>query len=232
MNRFGIMAVVSSEEIVVTCLLFCWIIFVVAVLTKYLYTFMMRRNFEHHVAIYYNRKVIHMLTGGLVAVFAPSLFKTPLLPFISALILGLLTFIPHKLGKLMYWFQTEENMYEVSFCIMWGVVIALGWLLSGGNFIISVLPVIFMSFGDAITGVVRNILYKKRTKSWYGNLVMAMFTIPTGAILGFAGILAGAAASFIEHFEFNPIDDNVTVPLTSFLILILANYFAPGLLTF
>ncbi|MEM3090972.1 MAG: dolichol kinase, partial [Candidatus Bathyarchaeia archaeon] len=86
--------------------------------------------------------------------------------------------------------------------------------------------------GDAVTGIVRNILYKRRTKSWWGNLAMAFFSIPTGAFLGVAGMIAGAAASFIEHFESNPIDDNITVPLSSFLVLVLAKAFAPWLLSF
>jgi dolichol kinase len=87
-----------------------------------------------------------------------------------------------------------------------------------------------MSIGDAITGIVRNILYKRRTKSWWGNLAMALFSMIAGAIVGFAGVLAGAAASLIEHFEFKPIDDNVLIPVTSFAILILAKIFAPWLL--
>jgi len=61
---------------------------------------------------------------------------------------------------------------------------------------------------------------------------MASFSVPIGATLGFAGIIAGALASFIEHFEFNPIDDNVTVPALSFIILLLAKVFAPWMLTF
>jgi len=114
---------------------------------------------------------------------------------------------------------------------MWGVILTLGWLISGGNFWFGVLPVLFMSFGDAVTGIVRNMLYKRRTKSWWGNLVMALFTIPAGSVLGLAGIAAGAVASLIEHFEFNPIDDNVTIPLSSFLILALARLYAPWMLT-
>jgi dolichol kinase len=115
---------------------------------------------------------------------------------------------------------------------MWGLVITVGWVISEANFWFGVLPVIFMSIGDAVTGIVRNILYKRRTKSWWGNLAMALFSIPVGMILGFAGVIAGAVASLIEHFEYNPIDDNVTVPLSSIIILILAKFIAPWLLTF
>jgi dolichol kinase len=221
---------ISIEETVATVLLFGWVIFVATVLTRSLYNHMKRRNVEHNVAVYYNRKAIHMLTGGLVAVIVPFIFKTPIFPFAMAMLLAVFLYLPHKVGKLLLWFQTEANTYEVSFCIMWGLTITLGWIVSEHNFWFGVLPVLFMSFGDAITGIVRNVLYKRRTKSWWGNLAMASFSIPTGAMLGIAGIIAGAAASFIEHFESNPIDDNVTVPLVSFIILILAKFFAPTLL--
>jgi dolichol kinase len=224
---------ISVGEGVVTAVLFVWVIFVAEFLTKKFYGYLIGRGFQHYVAVYYNRKIIHILTGGVVAVLVPFIFETPIFPFAMAMLLAVFLYVPHRRGKLMYWFQTEENAYEVSFCIMWGAVIALGWFISGGeNFWFGVLPVIFMSVGDAITGIVRNILYKRRTKSWWGNLAMASFSIPAGTVLGGAGIIAGAIASFIEHFESNPIDDNVTVPLSSFLILVLAKVFTPWLLSF
>ena len=226
------MLLISFEEVIATVILFAWVVFVVAFLTKRLYGVMMKRKFSHNVAVYYNRKVIHILTGGLVAFLTPLIFKTPILPFSMAMLLSVLTYVPHKTGKLMYWFQTEENMYEVSFCVMWGIVITFGWLVSGGNFWFGALPVLFMSVGDAVTGIVRNMLYKRRTKSWWGNLAMALFSISIGATLGLAGIIAGALASVIEHFEFNPIDDNITVPASSFIILLLTKVFAPWMLTF
>jgi len=221
---------ISVEETAATVLLFAWVIFTAYFLTANLYAYMKECGLENNVAVYYNRKVIHILTGGVVATLVPFIFKTPILPFTMAMLLAVFLYIPHKRGKLLYWFQTEDNSYEVSFCIMWGTILTLGWILSEGNFWFGVLPVIFMSVGDAVTGVVRNLLYKKRTKSWWGNLAMASFSIPTGAVLGAAGILAGAAASFIEHFEANPIDDNITVPLSSFIILLLAKFYAPWLL--
>jgi dolichol kinase len=223
---------VSTEEAVATALLFAWVIFVAAALTRKLYGWMVGHSAQHNVAVYYNRKVIHILTGGFVAFLVPHVFSTPIFPFAMASLLAVFLYIPHKRDKLMYWFQTEENTYEVSFCIMWGAVITLGWIISGGNFWFGVLPVLFMSVGDAITGIIRNILYKKRTKSWWGNLAMASFSIPVGlAVLGLAGAVAGATASIIEHFESNPIDDNITVPLSSFIILVLAKLYAPWLLT-
>lgn len=222
---------ISVGETAATVLLFAWVIFTAYFMTANLYTYMRKLGLENNVAVYYNRKIIHILTGGVVAALVPFIFKTPILPFTMAMLLAVFLYIPHRRGKLLYWFQTEDNAYEVSFCIMWGNILALGWLLSEGNFWFGVLPVVFMSVGDAVTGIVRNLLYKRRTKSWWGNLAMASFSIPTGAVLGVAGIMAASVASFIEHFEANPIDDNITVSLSSFIVLLLAKFYAPWLLT-
>lgn len=223
---------IYPEELAITLLLFLWIIFLVKVLTRKLYDFMMKHNFEHNVAVYYNRKIIHILAGGLCALVVPIAFKSFILPLAMSFIIAAVLFIYHKNGHhLMRWFQTEDNMYEVSFCIMWGLTITLGWIFSGGDLRIGVLPILFMSIGDAITGIVRNLLYKRRTKSWWGNLAMASFSMIIGAVMGFAGVLAGAAASLVEHFEFKPVDDNVLIPITSLSILLLAKVFAPWTLT-
>ena len=223
---------VTVEEIITTIVLFCWVIFVATVITRTFYRRMRNRGIDHYVAVYYDRKIIHILAGGLCGVIASLMFKTPLLPFIMSMFLAVFLYIPHGMHKILFWFQTEDNMYEVSFCIMWGVVISLGWLVSGGNFWFGVIPVLFMAVGDALTGIVRNIIYKKRTKSWWGNLARLLFSIPVGATLGVAGILAGTIASFVEHFEFKPIDDNIPVPSVSFIVLIIAKFYAPWLLTF
>ena len=155
----------------------------------------------------------------------PIYFKSFILPLTMSLLLAVFLFISHRTnGQLMYWFQTEDNMYEVSFCIMWGLIITLGWVLSDGDLRVGVLPILFMSIGDAVTGIERNTLYKKRTKSWWGNLAMAIVSVIIGAAMGLAGILAGVTASLIEHFEFRPIDDNVLISFTSLSILLMANF--------
>ncbi len=203
-------------------ILFIWVMVVVYPITKNLYKYMRNKGLSHVKAVYYNRKVIHILAGGLVALTVPYFFQTPLLPGILAVILAVATYLPHRSGKLMYWFQVEDNMYEVNFCIMWGIVISFSWLIFH-NWWYGVIPIVFMAFGDGITGIVRNMLYNRRTKAWIGNLAMALLTIPVGYItLGYIGGLAGLLASIIEHFEIKPlIDDNITVPLISFLTLLI-----------
>lgn len=223
---------ITLTEVLVTIILFIWVAFVVTILTKKVYKLLVSRGNEHKIAVYYNRKIIHMLAGGVAAIVVPFVFSTPILPLIFAAILAAFIYVPHRTGKLMGWFQVCENCYEVSFAVMWGAVLSLGWFFSGGNFWFGVVPALFMAFGDAITGVVRNLIYKRRTKSWYGNLAMASISIPTGAILGPVGVLSGAIASIIEHFEFGIIDDNITVPAVTLALLLTVNYFVPGFLAF
>lgn len=214
---------ISAGEVSLAIVLFIWIMILAGFLTRLFYEALTKRGVEAHVAVYYNRKIIHMLAGGLVALLVPFYFKTPLVPFMLAMALAALNYIPHKTGRLFYWYQTPENMYEVHFCIMWGICLAAGWLLTGNPWF-GVLPIIFMSFGDAITGIVRNAMFRKRTKSWWGNLAMAVVTIPVGALVfGVVGAGIAALCSFIEHYEFGVIDDNVTVPLAALVILLLVN---------
>jgi phytol kinase len=60
-----------------------------------------------------------------------------------------------------------------------------------------------MAVGDSATGVVRNLLFKRRTKHWVGNIAMAAVSVPIGwYYLGVAGALAGLLASAVERFEF------------------------------
>jgi len=211
---------ISPEEVIIAIALFAWILLLTSFLTRKLYDLMIRRGLEHGVAVYYNRKIVHIFAGGLVAFIAPFHFESPLIPSIFAAILAIMTYIPHRTGKLLYWFQVPENMYEVHFCIMWGVGLAAGWLLTGNPWF-GALPIIFMSIGDAVTGLLRNAMFKRRTKSWWGNLAMAITTIPIGAtILGIPGAIAALICSFVEHYEFGVIDDNITVPLTALLLLI------------
>jgi len=204
-------------EVAYTAVLLLWIIFVVLYISKKCYEAVAGR-YGHRVGVYFSRKVIHALTGGLVALMIPYLFKTPLFPFAAAMLLAVLTYLPHRRGKLMYWFQVEENMYEVDFCIVWGAVVAVSWLIDR-TFWLGVLPLVFMSFGDGVTGLVRNFVYRRRTKAWIGNLAMAALCVPVGFLArGVAGALAGLVASVIEHYEF--VDDNVSVPLSALGVLL------------
>jgi len=196
--------------------------------TKFLYNYMRKRGASHSVAVYYNRKLIHIFAGGVVALLVPKVFTGAAIPLALSILLAFITYLPHRGGKLMYWFQVEENMYEVNFCLMWGLTLTLAWILLG-NPLYGIVPIVFMAFGDAVTGIVRNAVFGRRTKHWLGNLAMLAVSLPAGVFMaGLVGGLAAAVASFIERFELKPIDDNVLISLCSLAVLLLGG--AAGML--
>lgn len=134
------------EEVLYALILFVWVIIVVQVISRMIYHVAKERvksawkmedeKLVHHVGIYFARKAIHILAGGVVAFLISMfvLFRSPIIPFTLGMVFAALCYIPHKTERLMYWFQDPDNMYEVNFCITWAFTMSLSWLLSGGNF--------------------------------------------------------------------------------------------------
>jgi len=80
------------------------------------------------------------------------------------------------------------------------------------------LPLFYMSFGDGVTGIIRNYVYKKRVKGFWGSLGMLIISSSLGFVfLSIPGLISGILATFLERIK--KIDDNLTVSLVSFLFL-------------
>ena len=215
------------QDVPITAILLFWNLFVIFFISKWAYSFALKKGRTEHSACYFGRKVIHFLSGGLTALLLPFYFHEPYLPTILALGLALLTYSTHKLNKLLYWFQDPENYYEVNFCIIWAAIVFLTWFIDN-TFWIGVIPLLFMAWGDGITGVVRNLKYGRRIKAWEGTYAMIILDSIIGAKLGTAGIIAAIITAFVERIEF--LDDNITVPLTALAILLIAKFYFPWLL--
>ena len=196
--------------------------FLVIFLTRKIYHHYVSRGVKERVIIYYNRKIILVFAGALAAILTPFIFTNVYIPFALAMILAVVSYLPYRIGKLNYWYQVPENMFDVHFCIMWGLSTLLGKLVFD-DWWIGIVPVLYMSLGDAVTGIVRNYMFGRRTKSWWGNLAMLAVCVPIGSILGLNGVVAAVVASVLEHYEYKWIDDNITVPLSAFLLIIIPN---------
>lgn len=198
--------------------------------TKKLYQWMMGKGVEKHVAIYYDRKVVHIFGGGISTLFVPFVFESPIFPLMIGIILAIFTYIPYYRDKILYWVQTEENMNDVKFCIMWGVIVFLLWYSLGSPWI-AIIPPAMMAFGDGITGVSRNFFFKKRTKHPLGNVFMLAVCLPIGYFfagfegLAFWGVLAALVATFVERYEFGPIDDNVLITVFAAIVLFIGSWY-------
>ena len=205
------------HDLIITIPIFLWVLFVTQYLSKLIYNLAVKKGYPEDSATYFGRKAIHIFASGLTALSLPFLFREPFLPFLSALILAVYTYLPHRKKQLYQWFQVKDNFNEVNFCLMWGLVILIGWFFDK-SFWLGVIPALFLSFGDGVTGIVRNIRYQKRTKAWEGSLAMLIVCILIGFKMGWAGIIAAIFATIFEKLEF--IDDNISIPIVSFLILL------------
>ena len=77
--------------------------------TKIPFDMMVSRGMEEIRAVYYNRKIVHMLAGGVGSLCVPVLFEDYWYPLICGIILTLFTYAAHASGTRMFWFQTEQN---------------------------------------------------------------------------------------------------------------------------
>ena len=141
--------------------LIVWNLLVIHVLSKAFYNFTQR--FEGVPAEYVGRKIVHVLGGGittlLIPIFYPGYYWVVILAAFA--LAGYVEF--RRRWRLMYWFQLKENAYEVHFAVAYGAILATGVAL--GNVWIGLIPMLFMSFGDSATGLVRAFRQKRHRKS-------------------------------------------------------------------
>ncbi len=193
---------------------------------KPFYHYLRKQGSEHMVAVYYNRKVAHMLAGGVPIIASPMVFDNPIWVLIGGVLGSIALAATHILDRRLWWMQTEQNMNDATFALMLGLSVFVIWEYSDEPWL-AILPSLFMAFGDGVTGIIRNKMFKKRTKSAWGNVGMAALCIPLGYIIGAMaepqiplwGLIAGIVASFVERYEFGPIDDNVLIVVFSSIVL-------------
>jgi len=117
---------------------------------------------------------------------------------------------------------------------MAGASVYLIWELLDDPYL-AIIPLLFMAFGDGVTGIVRNIKFGYRTKHPIGNVFMAIVCIPIGYYLGglsepalpLWGVIAAIVATFVERYEFGPIDDNVLITVSATIVLLIGNELGP-----
>lgn len=201
---------------------------------KPFYHYLRKQGSEHMVAVYYNRKVAHMLAGGVPIIASPMVFDNPIWVLIGGVLGSIALAATHILDRRLWWMQTEQNMNDATFALMLGLSVFVIWEYSDEPWL-AILPSLFMAFGDGVTGIIRNKMFKKRTKSAWGNVGMAALCIPLGYIIGAMaepqiplwGLIAGVVASFVERYEFGPIDDNVLIVVFSSIVLFMGLNLGP-----
>ncbi len=203
-----------------------WSILIVFAI-KPVHSYMVKNGSENMVAVYYNRKIAHMLAGGVPIILSPIVFESPIWPLIGG-ILGFFALLStHLLDRRLWWMQTEQNVNDATFALMLGTSVYLIWEYTNEPWL-AILPSLYMAFGDGVTGIIRNKLFKKRTKSAWGNFGMAIVCLPLGFFIGNSvdpsipvwGLISASVASFVERYEFGVIDDNILIVIASSIVII------------
>ncbi|RLE65430.1 MAG: phosphatidate cytidylyltransferase [Thermoprotei archaeon] len=203
----------SFIEIVWGGILVIWVLLVVFRFSK-----LVSRKWNKYVA----RKFIHFLTGGLVAIIAPYIFEVPTIPVLGALFMAIVTVAPRIWKKDLDWFQIKNNFGDTWFCLSFALLFLTFWYIDKW---IAITAALFMSIGDGITGIVRNRIYRRHVKGFWGSVAMLVVSVIIGVIYkGVLGVLTAIVATIVERIPL--IDDNITVPLISAGVM----YFIPVLL--
>jgi len=201
---------------------------------KPFYHYLRKQGSEHMVAVYYNRKVAHMLAGGVPIIAAPMVFDNPFWILIGGVLGCIGLTLTHLTDRRLWWMQTEQNMNDATFALMLGISVYAIWEYSNEPWL-AILPSLYMAFGDGVTGIIRNKMFKKRTKSAWGNVGMAILCLPLGYFFGqlaepeipLWGLISAMVASYVERYEFGVIDDNILIVLFSSLVLVIGLNIGP-----
>ena len=87
-----------------------WTLFVIYG-TRLTYNYWTNRGMEEMVAVYYNRKIVHMLAAGVVLLIMPFVFTDPLIPLIGGS-WRIYRFCSQS-GRQMYWMESGNERFLI-----------------------------------------------------------------------------------------------------------------------
>jgi phytol kinase len=186
--------------------------------------------YDRGVPNYVSRKIGH-LAGGIAFLIA-FFFSGPGWPIIIATGFGILLLIarlakPGIIRGVGGTGRSNKVIAELWFPWVAVPVFAISWLWLGKP-AISVACLLFMAWGDGITGFVRSIVYRKAVKGWWGSLAMLCVCLIISAFFirpFWIGVLACVVAvvteqSFGEYGIFKWGDDNWAIPVISMITIL------------
>lgn len=179
---------------------------------------------------YISRKIGHA-AGGLGFLLCIFLFSSGWWPLILStcfvlLLWGARLFKPDTFRGVGGSGRPTNTMAEVWFPLSAIPLIAVGWIWLGRT-VETIVCLLFMAWGDCVTGLVRSQLYHRAVKGLWGTLAMAVtcVSIAWAFIHPFwIGLTAAAVATVTEYLcgdvgLITKLDDNLAIPLTSFATL-------------
>ena len=174
---------------------------------------------------YISRKIGHG-AGGL-AFLVSFAFSSPAWPIIVAAGLGALLLVarlvrPETFRGVGGAGRSKTTMAEVWFAWIALPVFSISWLWLNKPEV-AVTSLLFMAWGDGVTGLVRSQVYHRQVKGWWGSLAMLIVCLSISWVfirpywIGVAGSLIAVITEWVfgDNGVIKWADDNWAIPVTS-----------------
>lgn len=182
--------------------------------------------YDKGVEQYISRKVGHGV-GGMGFLLCALLFSSPWWPIILGggftLLLGGARLLKPHTFRGVGGTGRQHALAEVYFPAAGTISLGVGWAWLGNPWL-AVVPILFMAWGDLLTGLIRSRVYGKEVKGNFGSygmilvcLVVAYFFKPY-----WIGATGAVVATLVERFtplSRGWIDDNHTIVLGSLVVM-------------
>jgi len=184
--------------------------------------------YDKGVEQYISRKVGHGV-GGMGFLLCVFLFSSAWWPLIIAvgfvLLLGGARLIKPQAFRGVGGTGRQHALAEVYFPIAGVISLSVGWAWLGNPWL-AVVPILFMAWGDMLTGLVRSRIYGKEIKGNWGSVAMIAVCLVVAYFFKpyWIGAIGAVVATLAERFT--PLskgvwDDNWTIVLASLTIMTL-----------
>lgn len=184
--------------------------------------------FDYGVPNYISRKCGHGV-GGLGYLLSVFLFSSPWWPLIISggfvILLGGARFVKPKTFRGVGGSARQAAYAEVWFPALGTVSLAIGWAWLGNPWL-AVVPILFMSWGNMVTGIIRSRVYGREVKGNWGSVGMIIVCLVVAYLFTpyWIGLCGAVVATLTERFT--PLsrkwmDDNYTIIAASLVAMAL-----------
>ena len=181
--------------------------------------------YDHNIPQYVSRKVGHVI-GGVGYILSVMWFPTPLFPLIlsigfTMLLLGA-RFIRPSTFRGVGGSSRQNALAEIWFPLSGTVALLVGWVWLN-NPMMALVPILYMAFGDAATGLIRATVYKKEVKGNWGSVGMLITCLAVGLmftpywIAAVGAVVATLAEKFSKAGKW--LDDNYSIIASSLTVM-------------
>jgi len=184
---------------------------------------------------YLSRKIGH-LSGGCGYLLAALLFKSPWWPIAVsgtfAVVLGSARLVRPSTFRGVGGSARQYAFAEVYFPAMGTLSLVVGWAWLKDPWLATA-PILFMAWGDCLTGLIRSHFYGREVKGNLGSIGMLLFSLVIATLFAPYWIAACGAVAATVAERFTPLsrglwDDNWSVTLLALTAMAPLHYFLGG----